>query len=70
MTEAEIKPCPFCGKTDTTYVEGATFRWMAVQCNYCGAQSGEVRVSLANTTVEKAAEAAQRRALIEWNTRA
>lgn len=70
MTESEIKPCPFCGKTDVTYVEGETFRWMAVQCNYCGAQAGEVRVTTRNTTVEKADKSAKSRALIEWNTRA
>ncbi len=66
----EIKPCPFCGKTDTAYVEGETFRWMAVQCNYCGAQSGEVRVTTTRGNIEQAAASAQRRAMIEWNQRA
>lgn len=62
--EMTIKPCPFCGQTKITYREGSTYRWLAVECENCGARGGEVYVSL---TDDKAV--AEQAALDAWNTR-
>lgn len=67
----EAKPCPFCGGESITIQEGSTFRWMMVECNECGAASGEVRVQTIGEGPPAAwkAKGAQD-AVAEWNKRA
>lgn len=68
---AEPKPCPFCGHVGVAVVETSTFRWRVAQCEYCGAQCGEVRVQTVGTGSPEQWEAkAREEAIAEWNTRA
>ena len=65
------KPCPFCGEKNITTREGSTFRWVAVECNACGATCGEVRVQTMG--IGKPAywkTKAEQDAVEEWNKRA
>ena len=67
----EIKPCPFCGRTNIGVGPGDSFRWMLAYCRECGAQSGEVRVqTLGAGTPEEWNAAGRKAAIEEWNTRA
>jgi Lar family restriction alleviation protein len=66
----ELKPCPFCGETGVSVIEGSTFRWRLAQCNHCGAQATDVRIqTLGEGTQEEWEADAHRRAIEEWNTR-
>lgn len=64
-------PCPFCGNREITVIEGSTFRWRRVECNYCGAQGPEARVQTTGegTPIQWEKEGAND-AIKEWNTRA
>jgi Lar family restriction alleviation protein len=57
MGPTPLLPCPFCGSTNISEVEGRTYKWSKMQCNDCEASSGEMRRSEPNA------------AAIEWNTR-
>ena len=35
-----LKPCPFCGESNVSVIDGSTFRWRLAQCNCCGASTG------------------------------
>lgn len=64
------KPCPFCGGTDVSVIEGSTFRWRKVRCNDCDAECGEVRIKTSGTgTLNEWEEQAHFDAFKEWNTR-
>ena len=66
-----LLPCPFCGETGVTVVEGSTFRWMFAACDHCGASCGEVRVQThGDGTPEQWREQGKRDAIDEWNRRA
>jgi Lar family restriction alleviation protein len=63
-------PCPFCGGTDITVIEGTSFRWKVAQCQDCGAQCGEVRKqTLGEGTQEEWNKKAEVDAIEEWNKR-
>ena len=64
--ERPIKPCPFCGYVGINVHEASTFRWVVAECNYCGAQCGEVRRDTIKPSTKEEGEAL---ALTEWNTR-
>lgn len=67
----EVKPCPFCGRIGVTVREGSTFRWRVAECNYCGAQCGEIRAQTAGKGAREDWEkTAQTEAIKEWNRRA
>lgn len=65
----EPKPCPFCGKTSVTTVEGSTFRWVYASCDHCGAQAGEVRKDTLADDRARAQKDAERKAIKKWNQR-
>lgn len=68
---AELKPCPFCGGTDISVTEGETFRWVNATCAECGAQSGEVRVTVRGVLPSDQWRAkCDAHAFKAWNTRA
>lgn len=67
--EITPKPCPFCKRVDVTVVEGSTFRWRIVVCNFCGASCGEVRHNTMAKDQKAEEEVTRVKALIEWNTR-
>lgn len=56
------KPCPFCGSTNISVVEGSTFRWVKAECDDCGATCGDVRRVRTDAGNETAA-------IEEWNKR-
>lgn len=62
-------PCPFCGESSAIVVEGTSYRWVAVQCQDCGAQCGEIRRRdpIGQTAEDKAKDEAE--AVKEWNIR-
>lgn len=67
---SEPLPCPFCGCTEIKVHEGTTFRWRIVQCDDCGAQSGEVRVQTLGDGTQTQWEAdAREKAIAAWNER-
>lgn len=60
----EIKPCPFCGKSEgLSFEEGSTYRWGIASCNGCGASAGEVRKTYPDNGEW------HEQAIKEWNTR-
>jgi len=62
----EIKPCPFCGSTDISFVieNPSHGKWGHIECQ-CGVTTGEVR-----TDFDTSADAPWHAdALAEWNTR-
>jgi len=64
------KPCPFCGGSNATVIEGSTFRWRLVKCNCCGAQGPEVRIqTLSSWTKAEWEHRAMANAIAEWNKR-
>jgi Lar family restriction alleviation protein len=66
----ETKPCPFCGCSSVSVVEGTSFRWRVARCNNCGAQAGEVRIqTFGEGTPEEREKDAKQDAFAEWNTR-
>lgn len=67
---ADALPCPFCGSTEVSVIEGSTFRWMVAQCDGCGAQAGEVRVqTLGDGAKEEWLAQGRIDAIAEWNKR-
>jgi transcription elongation factor Elf1 len=60
-------PCPFCGEIGVNVHEASTFRWVVAECNFCGAQCGEVRVDTLNK--EWTETMSWGRAVEEWNNR-
>jgi Lar family restriction alleviation protein len=63
----EAKPCPFCGSTDISVVEGSTFKWIKAKCKDCDATCGEVRKpSIYGLTTN---EPNTKAAFEEWNRR-
>lgn len=60
------KPCPFCGSSNVSVVEGTTFRWRAVECE-CQARGPEARMGVHNPDDY---EWEGRNAIEEWNRRA
>lgn len=65
--KTEPLPCPFCGHVGVNVHEAATYRWCVAECDYCGAQTGEVR---RNTMRQEMDETDKEKAIAEWNTRA
>ncbi len=64
-------PCPFCGGTEVSVVEGSTFRWSVAECDGCGARCGEIRVNTTSAmSWNERAAAAKADAIDEWNRRA
>lgn len=64
-------PCPFCGATNVSVIEGDTFRWRVAQCNECEAQAPVVRIqTMGEGTPKQWEEQARIDAIAEWNTRA
>lgn len=59
-------PCPFCGSNSHSPVEGSTFRWAQIECNECGARSGETRRSGPHNELTDSDVAG---AYMEWDTR-
>ena len=66
----EPLPCPFCGHVGLSQYEGSTFRWLATECNGCGAQCGEERINTMTMERSAAIEQAKVAAIETWNTRA
>lgn len=65
-----LLPCPFCGGNDVGVFYGTSFSWRVAQCNYCGAQAGEVRIQTAGSGTEQDWYArATAGAVAEWNKR-
>jgi Lar family restriction alleviation protein len=62
------KPCPFCGYTFITVIEGTTFRWCKASCSYCEASGPEVRGRLDTTDVREE-QTARIEAIKAWNQR-
>lgn len=69
-TDAELKPCPFCGHVGLDFTEGSTFRWLAYSCSGCGIGSETRMQTLGNGTKDEWRAAAERDAVAAWNTRA
>jgi len=70
MTTTAAKPCPFCGGSNATVIEGSTFRWRLVKCNCCGAQGPEIRIqTVGDGTQEEWERRARADAITEWNKR-
>jgi hypothetical protein len=70
MTGILALPCPFCGGSRVSVVEGGSFRWRVAQCDECGAQCGEVRIqTLGSGTKEQWEEEARGVVIKEWNSR-
>ena len=65
----EPLPCPFCGHVGLSHHEGTTFRWLATECNGCGAQCGEERIDTLSKDHSAAIEQAKEAAITTWNTR-
>lgn len=66
----ELKPCPFCGGSNISVIQGSTFRWRLAECD-CGARAGEVRIQTMGDGTQAQWEAqAAVDAIKEWNTRA
>jgi hypothetical protein len=66
--QQQLKPCPFCGGTDISAVEGSTFRWAYLACNTCGGNRGDCRKANSALTAdapENMVELAE-----DWNRRA
>ena len=73
LNSEELKPlpCPFCGSDKVVVEEGSTFRWVFACCDNCDAKAGEVRKQTVGAgTPQEWHEAAQKRAIEEWNKRA
>lgn len=69
--DEDLKPCPFCGGIGVTVHEGSTFRWRVAECNYCGAQCGEIRVqTMGEGTPADWEKAGRAEAIKAWNDRA
>ena len=66
----EPLPCPFCGHVGVSQYEGSTFRWLATECNGCGAQCSEERINTMTMERSAAIEQAKVAAIETWNTRA
>lgn len=70
-TEPIALPCPFCGGTNVSTLEGSTFRWRVAMCNECGATSGEVRKqTIGGGTDDEWTKKAHVDAIVRWNERA
>lgn len=68
---SDIKPCPFCGATNISVIEGDTFRWRLARCNECEAQAPMVRIqTMGDGTPDEWEEKAKIGAIESWNTRA
>lgn len=64
-------PCPFCGCSEVTVIEGSTFRWRVAVCDGCDARAPEVRAQTAGEGTPDEWEAkAVEAALAAWSTRA
>ena len=64
------KPCPFCGGTRVSVIEGETFRWRHAECAECQATSGSVRIqTTGDGTDEQWEAAAEVEAMKVWNER-
>lgn len=61
-------PCPFCGQTGISIIEGSTFRWRKAECDYCGASCGEIRIQTIDQNEETIARDEQE-VIREWNKR-
>jgi hypothetical protein len=62
-------PCPFCGGTSVTMIEGSTFRWRNMECADCGARCGEVRADTLQPDAQKREGDVYIKAVEEWNRR-
>lgn len=68
--DLSIAPCPFCGATNVSVVEGDTFRWRIAQCNECEARAPMVRIqTMGEGTPVQWEEKARLDAIAEWNKR-
>lgn len=68
--DVSVAPCPFCGATNVSVVEGDTFRWRIAQCNECEAQAPVVRIqTMGEGTPAQWEEKARLDAIAEWNKR-
>lgn len=63
----DAKPCPFCGESSITVVDGATTRWRQVECGTCGARGPDI---CSGATPECGDENADTDAIAAWNERA
>ena len=67
----DAKPCPFCGQTVITVVDGDTFRWRHVECAACGATGPEIRCqTMGEGTPAEWELNAEADAIEAWNKRA